>query len=95
MTLNKGGSWHRTGFPAMAGTYDWFEGNLAFKVLEVGGIDRAESVKAGKGVVDVEAQLKKIEQQMVFQVVAENDNIYMKQTSEVDGLPILQLRKKH
>lgn len=93
MTINEAGSWHRTGFPPMAGKYEWKDSNLAFTVTEVAGVDRAEAVKAGLGRVNIEDRLKQIEEQMVFTVTREEGKLVMKQVKPVSGLADLRFRK--
>ncbi|HXH60318.1 MAG TPA: hypothetical protein VNI20_03070 [Fimbriimonadaceae bacterium] len=94
MTIEKAGKWHRTGFPAMEGTYRWEGDTLHFSIQKVGEMTRQQAIDSMKGKADVEAQLEKLEKQYTFKLVEEDGTTYLKQDAPVGGFSLLLFRKK-
>lgn len=92
MTVAADGKWFRTGFPPMAGTYEWAKGEVAFKVTEVAGVAIADMPK--DGVLDIRPRLADVERQMVFVVEGSDQGLLLKQSKPTKGLAELRFRKK-
>jgi hypothetical protein len=75
----KGDAWHVTGFPDMDGSIEWKDGKLFLKVEKVAGEDRAAAIKSAGTQVDMEANLKRLDEQMLFDVVTEDGKQVLKQ----------------
>ena len=88
-----GNKWHLTGLPDMDGRVDWRDGRAHLLVEKVAGQDRAAAVKSAGGQVDMEAQLKRLDEQMVFDVVKEGGKTYLKQAGPNSLFVELRFRK--
>ncbi len=93
MTVSGEGRWHRTGFPPMAGTYEWADGKVSFKITDVAGVNRTEMAEQNK-IIDVGSRLDQVEKQMVFLVEQTEFGPIMKQASPVQGLVEIKFQKK-